>query len=89
MGNSNVFFFVRVSVMSALRSRYIPYQNIVTTQISVHSEAAGVPPLQEPDDVWRLQTGLHAGCGTEHQYQHRQRQTDRETSVCHGHLQGW
>lgn len=52
------------------------------------SEAADVPPLQEPDDVWRLQTGLHAGRGTEQQQQRKQRQTDRETSVCYGRLQG-
>lgn len=51
-------------------------------------ETTGVPPLQEPDDVWWLQTGLHAGCGTEHQCKHKQRQAFRETSVCYGPVQG-
>lgn len=57
-------------------------------QISVRSETVGVPPLQEPDDVWRLQTGLHASGGAEHLYQRIQRQTRRETSVRYGRLQG-
>lgn len=49
----------------------------------VSPETAGDPSLQEPDDVWRLQRGLHAGGGPKH----RQGQTYREASVCNGRLQ--
>lgn len=73
------------TVFSVSLSEHIHKTNICRC---VRSETAGVPPLQEPDDVWRLQTGLHAGGGTEHWYQCQQRQTLRETSVCYGHLQG-
>lgn len=41
----------------------------------VCSETCDVAPLQKSDDVWRLQTGLHAGGVAEHQYQRYQRQT--------------
>lgn len=58
--------------------------------LNVCSEAAGHSRLQEPEDVWWLQTRLDAGGGTERQRQQcSQRRIDREASVCYGCVQGF
>lgn len=56
------------------------------TFMCVCPEVTGVSPLQERDDVWRLQTRLHAGGGTERRYP--QRQGHSEARVCYGCFQG-